>query len=179
MPKRKGQVRFGYRKLSKTYRARLERNGVDQAAWEMGADLKVARGHRYTTPLGSQLERTRQKVVRGDAMPDDIAALERVPRPSWLPPGNYLPEVIATMGQLPPPSNWKSITFDARSDGEPWTMTVERKRGRPVTLEIPGGGGEGSGAREILEIVKEVAQQIQPSYTDDDIEEVFRTVRGS
>jgi hypothetical protein len=38
-------------------------------------------------------------------------------------------------------------------------MTVTPKRGYPITIERPGGGGTGSGAREVLDIVAVIEEQ--------------------
>jgi hypothetical protein len=81
------------------------------------------------------------------------------------------------MSLLPNPSKWESVDFVPRPDNQPWTMTVVLKRGYPVVIDIPGGGGPGTGARQILEIVTLVGVQKKPKPNE--VERVFLEVMGS
>jgi hypothetical protein len=92
--------------------------------------------------------------------------------------GPTSPDVAAALSLLPPPSRWKSVDFQPRGDGQFWTMTVIPKgRAYPVVIDIPGGGGPGSGARQILEIVTLIGKA--PAKKRTAAEELFFEVMGS
>ena len=178
MAKRKGQVRTGWRKLSKPYRTRLERSGVTQRAWEDGIDLRAARGKKPKPPPGAPPKELYDRIISGEATEADFRTLATsFRRPSWVPKDASV-DVAAALSNLTTPKNWDTVDFIPRPDGEPWTMIVTRKRGNPISIEIPGGGGPGSGAKEILEIVRELGQQVgsRGPVTADD---VFGEVMGS
>jgi hypothetical protein len=84
-----------------------------------------------------------------------LSAAERFTRPPWIPEW-ITNEVAAILSQLPDPSKWQGVTFEPQPDGAPWRMTVELKRGYPITIDIPGGGGPGSGAKEVLDLVADI-----------------------
>jgi len=183
MPPHKGQVRFGYRKLSKTYRARLERQGITQRQWEDGADLRKARGKTPKPRAGAPSPQLVSKVLQAPTM-KDLQALERAfVRPAWIPP-DMSTDVAAALSLLPDPTRWKGVTFTPRPDGEPWTMTVELKgRAYPVTIDIPGGGGPGSGAQEAIDFVETVntkrsVQRQRGRAVEDVFEEFDRSYGG-
>jgi hypothetical protein len=62
-------------------------------------------------------------------------------------------DVAAALSQLPNPSKWSEVTFLAAPDGAPWTMIVTPKRGYAISIEIPGGGAVGTGARDVLDLL--------------------------
>lgn len=155
MPRRKGQVRFGYRKLSTAYRTRLERQGITQEQWELGADLRTARGKAPKPPTTVE-PRLVRALLEGPTPAEQLEARAAFVRPSWIPADASL-DVAVALSQFPNPNRWKEVEFQARSGGEPWTMIVTPKgNGYPIAYEIPGGGGPGSGAREVLDIVTEI-----------------------
>jgi len=158
MGRKKGQQRFGYRDLTPAYKKRLERSGISKNDWEMGADLRGARGHKPTPPKTAAPIELTQRVVRGEGTEADFRGLAEFTRPGWIPKEASV-DVAAALSQLPNPRSWDRVEFTPRADGEPWTMTVTPKRGYPITIEIPGGGGTGSGAREVLDIVAVIEDQ--------------------
>jgi hypothetical protein len=93
-------------------------------------------------------------MIEGQATEADVRVLGSFTRPGWI-PSRLAFDVAAALSQLADgPSNWASVVFTPRADSEPWTMEVTYKRGLgPQSIEIPGGGGAGSGAREILDLV--------------------------
>ena len=174
MPPHKGQVRFGYRNLSKSYRTRLERQGITQRQWEDGADLRKARGKAPKPRKGAPSPQVVSKVLQAPTMKDLQALESTFVRPAWIPRDMSL-DVAAALSQLPDPTRWKSVTFTPRPDGEPWTMTVQPKgRAYPITIDIPGGGGPGSGAREVIDFVETVnTKRSKQRQTGRSVEDVF------
>ena len=180
-PRRKGQVRFGYKKLSPAYRKRLERNGITQRAWENGADLRKARGKAGEGKI--KISKTRQaqidRAVRAQATPSEIRELEAIiTRPTWIPKGVPVrTEVAAALSQLPNPRTWKHTYITPAEDGKPWTMTIYRKRAKyPVVIEIPGGGGaEGEAPREVIDVLKAINIEYQ-AEKEIDFDSVFWSV---
>lgn len=154
MPPHKGQVRYGWRKLSQPYRARLERQGISQRSWEDGADLRKARGKAPKPQPGAAPVELAQELATAPSEAA-LSAAERFTRPPWIPEW-ISNEVAAILSQLPDPSKWEGVTFEPQPDGAPWRMTVELKRGYPITIDIPGGGGPGSGAKEVLDLVADI-----------------------
>lgn len=156
MGRRRGQVRVGYRKLSKAYKARLVRAGVTQTQWENGADLRVARGHVPRPPRSAAPLEPTVDAVHGDADPAELAQLKQwagSDRPAWIPEALRV-DVAAILSQLPPPGQWSGVVLFPRSGGDTWTMRVEMKgNAYPVEIEIPGGGEELSGAWQILDLL--------------------------
>lgn len=150
-------ARKNWETLSAPYRQRLERAGITQRGYEQGIDLRAARGHRPPPLVGSPEDlKLYNAVISGQGTEDDFKVLRTTfTRPSWLPASTPV-DVAAAFSQLPPPSNWKSVQVFPRSDGQPWEVTVERKRGYAVTVEIPGGGYEGSGAKEFLNVLADI-----------------------
>jgi hypothetical protein len=145
--------RTGWSRLSKTYRARLERNGVSRKAWEGGADLRSARGKGPRSPSHAAPAAITREAVRGDAtfqaVRDELGTW-RNQGPAWLPSRSWMGnDAAAALSQLTKgPSQWEHVTFTPRSGG-PWLMTVEYLRGYPQTIEVPGG----SGAQEIMKML--------------------------
>ena len=154
MPPHKGQVRYGWRNLSQPYRARLERQGISQRSWEDGADLRKARGKAPKPQPGAATPELAQALATAPTEAE-LSAAARLTRPSWI-PAYISSDVAAVLSQLPPYSRWSNVYFEPQPDGAPWRMTVELKRGYPITIDIPGGGGPGSGAKEILDFVDDI-----------------------
>lgn len=145
--------RTGWSKLSKGYRARLERGGITRQSWSQGADLRAARGKAPKAPVTAAPRELTEKAVRGEAtyqaVRDDLGVWRNA-GPGWLPSRSWMGnDAAAALSQLhKPPSQWEHVRFGANASG-PWTMTVEYKRGHPQTIEIPGG----SGAQEIMKML--------------------------
>lgn len=185
MPPHKGQVRFGWRKLSEPYRSRLERQGISQRDWEDGVDLRAARGKTPEPPRGAAPIELVESVVSGEASVSEMLSLERrFVRPSWI-DETVSADVAAALSLLPNPSRWAAVRFIPRPDGQPWTMIVTPKGARlrddgtspyDISIPIPGGGGPGSGAREVLEIVDEIAKNRRRGQSDS---EKFSEILGS
>ena len=132
--------RVGYSRLSKSYRARIDRT-VGREAWEAGADLRAARGH------------VPERVVSGGGTDEDFRELGTWTRPGWI-PKTMREDVAGALSQLPNPSRWSHVSFYAAPDGAPWRMVVEMKgNAYPVEIEIPGGGAVGTGARDVLDLL--------------------------
>jgi len=188
MGRRKGQKRFGYRKLSPTYRNRLAKKGISQTAWEMGAQLSTARGHKLEGYVRQpkSLQDLTQKAVRTELTPKQIIEMEhQLRRPSWI-PNRMRTENAAALAQLPDPKSWKHVYVTPSADG-PWRLTVYRKRSKyPLIIEIPaGGGGEGEAPREIIDLLQDLKFQ----YNSESLErsrnrnqedhEIFYAVTGT
>ncbi len=145
--------------LSPAYRARLERSGITRAS-HAKANLTEARGHPSPRPAGAAPKELVERLVRGEGTPEDFKTLvKKFTRPSWV-PAWAANDVAAALSQLPNPRTWESVEFIPRDDGQPWTMIVHRK-GNAYDREIliPGGGGPGSGAKEVLQIVTDLKDQ--------------------
>ena len=130
--------------LSPAYRARLERAGVTEAT-HRSTDLRAARGHTPPPPAHAAPREPTTRYVQGTADTADRVALgvwRETMAPSWLPgPAFMSDDVAAALSYLPPPSEWRSVTFTPAPEGQPWTMTVERRGGGyPLVIEIPAGG---------------------------------------
>lgn len=174
-PKRRPKgKRVGWGKLSSDYRSRLERNGVSRAEWESGVDLRRVRGHTPPPPRGAAPAEVVGSVLGGTATRDDLAALrewaDKATAPSWT--RGLDADVAAALSQIPwPPGKWRDVILTPAADGDPWTMRVVPK-GRPengtvtdrkgndhavtaydVTIEIPGGGEAGSGAKQVMDLL--------------------------
>jgi hypothetical protein len=168
MGRRKGQVRFGYKKLSPAYRKRLASKGISQREWEMGSPLQAARGHaREGLPKISKSQQQQiDRAVRADLTPQELKQLDRVIiRPKWIPKNMEIrTEVIAALSGLPDPKTWKHAYLTPHEPPEPWTLTIYRKRSKiPIVIEIPGGGGgEGEAPREVIDIL----QRVNLDYSD-------------
>lgn len=154
MPPHKGQVRFGWRKLSRPYRTRLERQGITQRAWEDGADLRKARGKKPKPPPGAAPAELAKELANAPTEAA-LAAAAAFIRPAWIPEW-VTNDVAAILSQLPDPAKWADAYFTPGADGGPWKLTVQLKRGYPVSVEIPGGGGPGSGAKEVLDLIADI-----------------------
>ncbi len=149
-------ARKAWSQLTAAYRARLERAGVT-ASTHASANKTAARGHPSPRPVGAVDETLINEVVRGDASVEDLRTLaSRFTRPSWV-PASMSVDAAAALSQLPDPKTWRSVEFIPRGEGDAWTMVVHRK-GNAYDREIliPGGGGPGSGAKEILALVTEL-----------------------
>jgi hypothetical protein len=76
------------------------------------------------------------------------------------------PEVAAALNQLPSPDRWRRIELDPAPDGQPWTVRVWTKRAKyPITITIPGGGAEGTGAKEALDVFATVHADLEDTYS--------------
>lgn len=176
MPRHKGQVRYGWRNLSQPYRTRLERQGISQRAWEDGADLRKARGKKPKPQPGAAPAELAQELAKAPTEAA-LAAAAAFARPSWIPEW-VTSEVAAILSQLPDPSKWAGATLEPQPDGAPWKMTVELKRGYPITIDIPGGGGPGSGAKEVLDLLADIqaGRTRKPSERQQKAAEIFYEV---
>lgn len=158
--------------------------GITRTEWQAGVDLRGARGH---TPAPPRYEAPAQ-ILGGSGGRDDVRAvrewLDRGLAPRWA--QGLDPDVAAALSQIPwPPSEWGDVILTPRADGEPWTMRVVPK-GRPitgvltdrngndhattsydVTIDIPGGGEVGSGARQVLDLLT-----FGPEDYDDDFPDI-------
>lgn len=180
MGRRKGQVRFGYKKLSPAYQKRLARQGITQRQWEDGADLRKARGHADDglKKISASQRKAIDQAVRAQSTPEELAKLERsLIRPKWI-PKDVRTEVAAALGQLPDPKTWRHAYLTPREDGQPWTLTVYRKRAKyPIVIEIPGGGGaEGEAPREVIDTLKSTKINYDNDRRDLSAENVFWSV---
>jgi hypothetical protein len=157
---------YDYAHLTPAYRRRLERGGITPANYRQ-LDQNIARGHRSTRVVGAIDEPTLRRVLTGGGTVDEVTKgglLSRFTWPSWVPSTvtnqgdgfTYAvdPVVAAALSRLPDPRTWKTFHFEPAGDDEPWTMVVEVKgRKKPKTTIIPGGGGAGTGAKQVLDIV--------------------------
>lgn len=161
-------MRKSWGELSPAYRARLESRGVT-ARTHATADLRSARGyhHREYVPTGSIKPSLGARIAKGEATAKELRDVAKsFTWPSWVPRtisyekgGSRVrthADVGAVLSQLPPPSRWRGVTLTPRGDYQPWTVVVERKRGAPVEILIPGGGGDGTGAKQVLAILTKV-----------------------
>lgn len=178
--------RKSWSELTPAYRARLERRGVT-AKTHATANLIRARGHRPALPPGSIEPDYIDRLLRepGTYMTREaLGGLEdRFTRPSWIPAWVH-PDAAAALSQLPNPKRWTNVEFVPRDDGRAWTMTVSLKgNAYDRTILIPGGGGPGSGAKEVLQLVTDLKSQgaargtTRRSYKD--VEALFFEVRGT
>lgn len=152
--KRNPGRRVGFSRLSANYRRRIERT-VGRSAWEAGVDLRAARGKKPAPPVGAAPPEITQRVIEGRGTEADIRELgvwQATGRPRWI-PAAMRDDVAAALSQLPNPSKWSEVTFLAAPDGAPWTMIVTPKRGYAISIEIPGGGAVGTGARDVLDLL--------------------------
>ena len=154
--------RSGWSRLTPAYRGRLERRGISRGAWESGADLRVARGHTPQRPRGAAPEPVTRAAVAGGRLDDAQQRILRAFRgPGWIPEGTS-DDVRAALSQLRgQPSSWAGVRFVPAPRGEPWAMVVTPKGAvrRPdgtsaydQVVLIPGGGGPGTAAREVLDL---------------------------
>ncbi len=192
--------RTPFNKLSSSYRNRLvyreaggkrrydsmtvvERREVRKAAsaTHRSGNLIRARGHQPSRPAGAVPVAVIEPILRGEGSPTDLKTLaKKFTRPAWVPAWAAV-DVAAALSQLPNPNRWKSVEFVPRGEGEPWTMIVSMK-GNAYDREIliPGGGGPGSGAKEVLRIVTEIEEgDSADARRRRAIEEVFFSVLGS
>lgn len=143
--------------LSPAYQRRLERRGIT-AKSHASANLIRARGHQVSRPAGAAPEDLVTRLVNpGQASVSDFrTAASKFTRPSWVPKDAPV-DVAAALSQLPPPSRWTGVEFTPRGNEEAWTMTVHLK-GNAYDREIliPGGGGPGTGAKSVLDIVTDL-----------------------
>jgi hypothetical protein len=155
-----------WKDLSPAYKKRLRSYGIT-AKTHNKTDKNVARGHRSTRTVGAIDEATLRRVVSGQGTISEVTGaglLSRFTWPSWVPHTvsnqqdghTYVvePVVAAALSRLPDPRMWTSVAFEPAGDDEPWTMVVGvKRRKKPRTTVIPGGGGAGSGAKQVLDIL--------------------------
>ena len=185
-------ARKSWSQLTPAYRARLEARGIT-AATHASADKTSARGHVRRLPGQIDPELYR-RVVNAEATPRELKTLpSQFTWPDWVPrtvnrqdsrgrryPFKTSPDVAAALSQLPNPKHWKSVEFVPRGDGQPWTMIVKMKGYRyDREIEIPGGGGPGTGAKEMLEIVTEFVEKSEEKRKRREAESLFIDVMGS
>lgn len=168
--------------LSRAYQHRLEARGITYAQYKKGANLTEARGHPSPRPAGAAPKDLVERLVRGEGTPEEFKTLAaKFTRPAWV-PAWAATDVAAALSQLPDPKRWESVEFTPRSDGDPWTMIVHLK-GNAYDREIliPGGGGPGSGAKEVLQIVTDLENTQREEYEQRRrrAEAVFFDVLGS
>ena len=147
--------RVGWSKLKKATRDRYLGAGVSREQWESGVDLRTARGHVPKAPSTAAPSEATLAAIQGQATEATDRALiawQEGTAPSWIPKEMRF-DVAAALSQLPNPSRWKEVAFIPRAGGEPWTMIVTPKNGYPISIEIPGGGAVGSGARDVLDLL--------------------------
>ena len=155
-----------WKDLSPAYKARLRRHGIT-AKTHNKTDKNVARGHRSTRVVGAIDEDVLRRLVGGGGTVAEVTGTDLLSRftwPAWVPhvvdnqqdgfTYEVDPVVAAALSRLPDPRTWKSVSFEPAGDDEPWTMVVVIKgRKKPKTTLIPGGGGAGSGAKVVLDII--------------------------
>ena len=101
------------------------------------------------------------RMVSGAGTDQDRRVLAAFGRPSWI-PRSVSYDVAAALSQLHgTPASWAQVRFVPSQAGEPWAMIVTPK-GSPRLADgtsaydqivlIPGGGGPGTGAREVLDL---------------------------
>jgi len=187
-------ARKSWRQLSPAYRARLERRGIT-AATHASASKVEARG--YHPSRGAVNRKLYNRIINNEGTVAERRTLEtQFVWPDWVPRTvsrqrgsrgrryqfKTQPDVAAAFSLLPNPKSWKDAEFIPRGDGQPWTMIVHLKNGNTKTIDIPGGGGPGSGAKEVLEIVTELQEKKvnMPKYKRATSgEEVFFEVMGT
>lgn len=151
--------RKAWKDLSPAYRQRLTSHGVTARTHGV-ANLTGARGHPSRPPTGAAPSALVGLLVSGEALPQDFkTAASKFTRPSWVPKSAPV-DVAAALSQLPNPKRWQHVEFIPRADGEAWTMIVELK-GNAYDNEIliPGGGGAGTGAKDVLQIVTDIQRE--------------------
>jgi len=185
--------RKAWRDLTPAYRRRLERQGIT-ARSHRSADLTVPRGHVSTRVVGAIDRGTLERILAqregtlGEVTGRDLLA--RFTWPSWVPHTvenqqdgftySVDPVVAAALSRLPDPHTWRDVAFTPRGEDEPWTMVVDVKgRKRPVETIIPGGGGPGSGAKVVLDILTSLEEKENERRVKRRIESLFFTVRGT
>jgi hypothetical protein len=101
-------------------------------------------------------------MLRGEADDADQRLLSRYAqrsqaqggRPRWIPKGTAY-DVVAALSQLSrPPDRWTRVELQPAPQGQPWTMTVHYDRGYAESIQVPGGGADGTGARELLDLLE-------------------------
>jgi len=155
-------ARKPWRDLTPAYRRRLQRQGFD-AKSHREANLIRARGHVETLPPGSINPSYIDTYLREPPPYEALKNLaKKFTRPSWVP--DYVAvDAAAALSQLPNPKSWESVELIPRPDDEAWTMIVHRK-GNAYDREtlIPGGGGPGSGAKDVLQLLTELQVNMTP-----------------
>lgn len=172
-------TRKAWKDLSPAYRARLERAGVTSHTHAV-ANLTEARGHPSSPPPGAAPKELVDKLVKGQGSPQEFKELaSRFTRPSWVPQWASV-DVAAALSRLPNPKRWDDVEFVPRGDGQPWTMIV-RLKGNAYDREIliPGGGGPGTGAKEVLQIVTDLRDKSERETRRRRAEAIFFEVLGS
>jgi hypothetical protein len=157
---------YDYAHLTPAYKKRLASHGITPANYRQ-LDQNVARGHRSTRVVGAIDEGVLRRVVSGQGTVGEVTGgdlLSRFTWPSWVPATvsnqqdgfTYAvdPVVAAALSRLPDPRTWARFHFEPAPNDEPWLMVVEvKRRKKPVTTLIPGGGGAGTGAKVVMDIV--------------------------
>jgi hypothetical protein len=148
--------------LSPGYRARLK-SALGEGArekWLAGADLRSARSHKPAPPVGAAPRAVTERVVAGEGSMGDLQVLRdwqaANPRGYYYSDMDY--ELAAVLSQIrTPPEDWAHVHIVPRPNSEPWTVTVTPKGGGYTeTVDIPGGGAEGSPAREFVDYLDDL-----------------------
>lgn len=181
---------YDFEHLSPAYRQRLSSHGITPANYKT-LDKNVARGHRSTRAVGAIDEPTLRRVLAGQGTLAEVTGkdlLSRFTWPAWVPAvvSNQQdgftypvdPVVAAALSRLPDPRTWKSVAFRPAGEDEPWTMVVEIK-GRKKNREtiIPGGGGAGTGAKQVLDIITSLEEDENTRRNKHRAERLFFLVR--
>lgn len=149
-------ARKPWKDLSPDYKKRLQRNGITARNHGV-ANLIVARGHQPYRPTGSIDPAFIDTFLREPPPLEQLRTLgEKFTRPSWIP--DYVAvDAAAALSQLPSPDKWESVELTPRDDGQAWTMIVHLKHGAyDREILIPGGGGPGTGARDVLQLLTDL-----------------------
>ena len=181
---------YDYQHLSPAYAKRLASHGITPANYQT-LDKNVARGHRSTRAVGAIDEGVLRRVLGGQGTVGEVTGkdlLSRFTWPSWI-PGTVSnqqdgftyavdPVVAAALSRLPDPRTWTSVTFEPSGNDEPWTMvvTVKRRKLERTTI-IPGGGGAGTGAKQVLDILSSLEEDENVRRMKHRAELLFFTVR--
>jgi hypothetical protein len=179
-----------WKDLSPAYKKRLQRQGIT-AKTHRRSELNQARGHRSTQAVGAINEGTLRRIIAGEGTVSEVTGTDLLSRftwPAWVPHTvsnqqdgfTYAvdPVVAAALSRLPDPRTWTSVEFQPAGDDEPWTMVVGvKRRKKPRTTTIPGGGGAGTGAKQVLDILTSLESQENARRMRARAEQLFINVR--
>jgi hypothetical protein len=181
---------YDYAHLTPAYRKRLSSHGITPENYQ-SLDKNRARGHRSTKAVGAIDEGTLRRVLSGQGTVDEVTGaglLSRFTWPAWVPATvdnqqdgfTYAvdPVVAAALSRLPDPRTWKGVEFHPQGEDEPWLMVVEIKgRKKKREILIPGGGGAGTGAKQVLDILTSLEVDENLRRQKRRVEDLFFTVR--
>ena len=181
---------YDYAHLTPAYRKRLSSHGITPENYT-AVDKNRARGHRSTKAVGAIDEETLRRVLSGQGTVEEVTGaglLARFTWPAWVPATvdnqqdgfSYAvdPVVAAALSRLPDPRTWKSVEFHPQGEDEPWEMCVEiKRRKKKRCVLIPGGGGAGTGAKQVLDILTSLEVDENLRRQKRRVEDLFFTVR--